>query len=445
MTKPETSRLVETTGIVLLAATAWLSLDPYFTWHSRVDLIVSAFGAAVAAALFVVTGHRPPKGIELAALLAITVFVVYITIQPKTDGGHTRWVGVLPTLWAATLLDDENRRRCLRVFASIFAVSLLPGIFFTLAAAAGVPLTLRPVDHPNPLMGGMLMHWNAVFLGHLNSTLLPWGGVLFRLCGVYDEPGMVGTISALLLAAHSYRLFSWRTLIFYVAGVLSFSLAFALLALAGLMGRALFYRFWSSVAAGIPIALAASLTLGFLPITAPPGVVSRINIEASAGRLQEFTTRVGPQDRILRHKGLSNRVTPQMQLLIEEYLRAGWRIKVFGIASDATATRGGLGQTISRVYLDHGVFGAVLLFVGIGLFCWHAWRRAGFAIPVGLFAGVFLLSMYQRPVVWLPYALLILIGGLALAAQHDPGWSAPLSRLGVRSVGSKPEARAVER
>lgn len=428
-----TLRPMEMAAAIVLAAAAWASLNPYFFWEANAALIVSAVMASVAVALLLTTHPRRPRGTELAGVLTLSLFVVYITIQPRTDGGHTRWIGVLPTLWAAALLSEEGRRRCLDLFGRLFAVSLIPGLLYSFAAIAGLPLTMRLIEHPNPLMYGMLQMPGAIFLSHLNAALLPWGGVLFRLCGIYDEPGMVGTISGLLLAAYAYRFTSWKVFVLYIGGVLSFSLAFAVLTIVGLAARAVFLRVGTSVAAAVPVAAAGALTAGLLAIPASPGTTTRIQIETAAGAAREFSAHVSPATLMLRHRGVSGRVQPGLRALIDEYLRAGWRTKLFGIASDATAVRGGAGQTISRVYVDHGLLGAALLGIGLSLLAWRGWRLSGYAIPVAILILLFALSMYQRPVVWLPYTLIILICGMALAVRSEAGWAANRFFAGWRS------------
>ena len=63
----------------------------------------------------------------------------------------------------------------------------------------------------------------------LQWLVLPHGGALFRLCGIYDEPGTVGTIAALCLARTRFRLRSVPGRDCLAAGMMSLSIAFAVL------------------------------------------------------------------------------------------------------------------------------------------------------------------------------------------------------------------------
>lgn len=47
-----------------------------------------------------------------------------------------------------------------------------------------------------------------------------------RFSGTYDEPGAIGTISAVLLCVNQFRLKDWRNIVFLLTGLLSMSLAF---------------------------------------------------------------------------------------------------------------------------------------------------------------------------------------------------------------------------
>ena len=151
--------------------------------------------------------QAPPGGqtLEWAGLILVSLFVVYITAQSKVSGGHTRWVGVLPTLWAASLLDQHGRRRAFGFFSGLFAASCVPGLVMLILAALGVPLDVRGHFTSESLFLSdldMLNRPGVIFIGSANSVVLPWGGMLFRLCAMYDEPGMVGTVSGLLLAGN---------------------------------------------------------------------------------------------------------------------------------------------------------------------------------------------------------------------------------------------------
>lgn len=65
---------------------------------------------------------------------------------------------------------------------------------------------------------------------------------MFRFAGPFDEPGVVGTISALVLCAKNYNLRDWRSIVVLIAGILSTSLFFYLLSLFYLVAYSLIVK-----------------------------------------------------------------------------------------------------------------------------------------------------------------------------------------------------------
>jgi hypothetical protein len=435
---------------VILAAATWISLSPFFVWGSLVPLIIAAIVATAVTVTLLVSPVRPSlTTTELVGAIVLSLFLVYITAQPRTDGGHALWIFVLPTLWALVLLTDSQRGRCFSAFATIFAISLIPGILVSLWLAAGLPIVFNEAPHPNTIMaaGGVrILSFLGALFNESNGVPLPWGGVLFRLCGVYDEPGTVGTNAALLLIALRFPISDWRACVLYVGGVLSFSLAFAVLATIGVIGHAFLTRRVPMLLLIVPIAAAASMSLGWFVVPAgnvsPPVLIQQSASPASPAavgtqRLESSTTpssvtatpRPSPTLRTLavvrpdlglrQSDVVDNRVLAPMRVLWDEYLRSGPETLLLGIASDASVVRGGLSQTWLRILTNHGLLGFALLFVGIALLSAAALRRSHLGLACALFLGLFLLNVYQRPVIWLPYPLLILVCGAAAATLRS--------------------------
>lgn len=402
----------EQIAIVLLAVGGWLSVYPYFLWGNLGAFIVGATMAIAGGGLFLLTGSASKyRGIESWAFIILTVFILYITLQKKMAGGHALWVFVLPTLWALAIFTDDLRKRCILLFASVFVISLIPSMLVWLWVVAGFPVEFNTIPRLNLLMGGELYTLPGVIFDRYNSILLPWGGVLFRLCGMYDEPGMVGTLSALILAAFHFRISDWRSAILFVAGMMSFSLGFMVLVAVGCVARAVILKKLAPLIALIPLIFIASLTLGFITIPTPDTAQSSIT----------FTTEYGANKveigRKIRQTALiNNRTTLEMELLVNEYWSSDLATIMFGIASDASVVKGGISQVWTRILTNHGIVGFILLFIGCAFYAWSVWQRSGFSPFVMLFFGIFALSFYQRPVIWMPYALVIMICGPLLLA-----------------------------
>lgn len=420
---------------MVAAVTAWVSLNPYFFWGSSRPLLIASIVAGVVAILHGQVTARS-RNVEFGGILLLSLYLIYLTALPRVDGGHVKWVFVLPTLWLIALLDDEQRRRALTAFAAIFVATLVPGLVVSLLAIGGLPLTFGTIPAANALMAAhgtrMLVLPGTLFV-ESNSVALPWGGVLFRLCGMYDEPGMVGTIAALLLAAYRYHFRQWIVPLLYLAGLLSFSLAFAALTTCGLLARAALRRRLLDLAPVVPVVVAALLATGTWSLSVPPGTESRITIL----EVPRVPLRSEPADETRQHKFvasselrqvavLDNRSLPSMEALVSDYLAGGLRMWLFGAGSDASVVRGGVSQSWKRLLTDYGAIGFLLLATSLALIAWSR-MHASRSVWVAVFLALFGLSIYQRPVVWMPYALLILLCGPIVAARaaEEPVISAP--------------------
>lgn len=78
----------------------------------------------------------------------------------------------------------------------------------------------------------------------------------FRFSGPFDEAGMVGTFSALLLFANSFNFKNWKTYVFLLSGIASFSLFFYVVLIIGLLPKLFSKRSFGGV---IIVILAISL------------------------------------------------------------------------------------------------------------------------------------------------------------------------------------------
>lgn len=379
-------------------------------------LAAAAFGGVALVWLVICGNARQVSKTEAIGLSLVTLFIFYITLQSRVDGGHSKWVLVLPVVWSVCLVRDEQRSRCYRAFATLFAVSLIPGALASLVAASGIPLAFTTIPAGNAQFaahGVRLLQLPGVLFTESNSMVLPHGGVLFRMNGVYDEPGTVGTIAALLLAATGFHLHDWRSRVLYAAGVLSFSLAFAALATTGISASAALRRRWQVLLLLTPVFCATSLSLGYVRLPAvPQGQSSSLSVATASG---EDTPLVAGRQELRQQQYVDNRTLPAMKSLIDTYWTSPPSVLLFGFASDASVVWGGASQTWMRILTDHGMVGMAMLATGITLGLWPLLRSSHDKRRGLLFLLLFGMSVYQRPVIWLPYAALLLFCGAAVA------------------------------
>lgn len=434
----------------LLALSAWVSMNPYFLWDrflfgKPTNLLLML--ALSTSACFIIFAKRnsikvPALG-EKLGLVLLSFFILYITLQPQYFGGHNMWVVTLPALFGFLWSEDQVRADVFRTFSIIFALTLVPGILVSAWMIAGFPITFNGIAAANFEMaqsGTRLLHLPGMLFTETNSIILPNGGTLFRLNGFYDEPGMVGTIAALLLAGHAYRLRTWNSLVIYAGGLLSFSLAFVVLSALGFIGRAIISKKLLPLF-GIAPLFAIVLLLLFPPkLTTEMGETSFVNVisqkseeelkaplpsvqepsetlplipkaERSVEEVPKVENIRSSKQRLRSPDYINNRTLPEMERLLNEYWASDIGTIFFGIASDASVIRAPTSQVWKGILTNHGLIGFILLMAGSFAIAWSIWWRTGRSMFVLLLFGMFAMSFYQRPVIWLPYAMLLMICG----------------------------------
>jgi hypothetical protein len=431
----------------MLALCSWISLNPYFLWGSLRHMAIAGMISGILALVAFVLGDRPRRE-EVIGFALIALFIVYISVLPKTDGTLTRWYFVLPTMLALAIYSDDRRRKVLESFSWIFAASLIPGIVVSVSSIASIPIDFEYIPLANPVMaaaGGHYLHVPGALLLGGNSAVLPWGGVLYRLCAVYDEPGMVGTIAVFLLAGNRFRLNSPVYLTIFVGGVLSCSLAFCVMAVIGFMFRAVLAKSRKSL---LPLAITGLVGLtvvgAFTPHASSPPVINNaaeIQVEVApsitsithseevklveatpskihaSAKIQEV---VIPEQSLRQTQYINNRSLPEMDRLVDKYWKSDARTILLGVSSDASVTYGGVSQVVTRLLTDFGLIGALLFVSSLISLAFAITKKAESRIWVLLFFALFALSIYQRPIVWMPYAFTFFICCSTVAGRKSP-------------------------
>lgn len=401
------NRLINIPGVApsaILATCAWISLNPYFVWGYSRHLIIAAGFSCLAALAAYMLGDRPRRA-EFVPMAVLAVFVIYITALPNLDGQITKWVYVLPTILALFVFSDQRRAETIQLFAAIFAASLVPAIVVSLWCIIGLPVSFDTTSHANPVMaaeGAGYMALPGALLAMGNALALPWGGTLYRICGIYDEPGMVGTIGALLLASNRFRINSPVFAVIFLGGVLSFSVAFVVLTGVGLLIRAVIKHSAKSL---VPLTMVAAAGL------------------LAVGAVQFSTPTNGPATQLRQTEHIDNRSLPEMDSLISEFWKSEPQVLMFGMGADASVVRGGVSQVVDRVYTDFGLIGFALYVTAFTALIGAMALKGPERRWVVLFGILFALSAYQRPVIWLPYTLLILTCGAANVGRARSGQS----------------------
>jgi hypothetical protein len=97
----------------------------------------------------------------------------------------------------------------------------------------GVPFYLINMIYPLPYIEYVSRNYDvSTYYKNYLFFLVPGGKtsyfdlIIYRYCGIFDEPGVVGTVALLILAGNRMRLNNVYQIILFVSGLLSFSLFF---------------------------------------------------------------------------------------------------------------------------------------------------------------------------------------------------------------------------
>lgn len=430
-----------------LALMAFVSLNPYFMWGYQ------KLYYAIASSLLVMSFigcYRllSPSRFQLALCAAFSLFLIYLSLLPKVEGTPTRWFFLIPYAVALLALSQENLRKTFDKFYWIFALSLIPGMLIWIWLVAGLPIELNHLTPPPGSERGSAVHYfefpGAIFISS-NAVILPSGGVMFRLCGIYDEPGTVGTIAALCLAATRFRLREARGAISLVAGILSFSLAFAVLTTLGFLGMAIAGRRPKLALAALATILVGAVIFSGATFKHVPATASNLTIivppsDSAPGK--DTRTRSTPErfnldysSRLRPRWVFDNRAEPEMRSLFEKYADSSLWTILFGIASNASIVYGRESAVWYSILTDYGLVGFVWLFFLYFVPVLLLWRAGRLDMSVVVFCTLYLMSFYQRPVIWLPVQMLIYFAGiywLTTTRVHATGDARPPMTFGSR-------------
>lgn len=223
------------------------------------------------------------------------------------------------------------------------------------------------------------------YVSYIFSYILqPMG--LPRSCGLYNEPGMFGTMGALVLVAENMRINKWNIIIF-IACLLTFSVAFFSLVAAYLFFRAMAQRKFKIVFA----------------------LITLIGIIYYFSRVRTFDNNLS---------FFFRRFTFEDGALVADNRAIGSELVWNNVLNDKLKLLFGYGEymvdgqvsSYRRLIINHGIIGTAIflipLFTGV---IQYGKKR----LDVIFLVLVFLISMYQRPEIFNMAYFVILVGSIA--------------------------------
>ena len=204
--------------LTILSVIAFILLTPYFVWNNYVAIFrtVNILGNIIL--IYIIIRNR---GYTLNIIPVFFFFIVTLYISVTGTESKTIILSYLPILPLLFIyLEQKMQERIFNFLVTILAIVFGIGIISYLLSIVGLNAQIGTVIALNPSKNPYL-----VYLGHVvESSRID--NTSLRFFSIFDEPGVVGTLSGLILVSIGISLKNLRSVIFLLAGLISFSLAF---------------------------------------------------------------------------------------------------------------------------------------------------------------------------------------------------------------------------
>jgi hypothetical protein len=283
------------------------------------------------------------------------------------------------------ILPDETKITIFSKFQKILAIVFLLGLisYFILLFINFNSFTIHPKN--SLLRYDYIVYWVSI------NSVEPIMRTLPRFMSLFDEPGVVGTLAALLISYRKFSFKSFEHIVFFIAGLMSFSLTFYIIILLNLI----FNRLISSKL------LIASIISVFLLFSFNSEQIDYY-----------FFNRIKFIDGKLSG---DNRTTQDFDMAYNKFLKEDAFKVAFGVGYDELSAKQVTEWTYSYKILvfEYGIIGflSILSFFSIAAYKIAPNKEGMF------FLLVFILLAYQRINIFSFFNILIFFGGLNVIAH----------------------------
>lgn len=219
----------------------FIGFTPYFTWN----LSISALGLSSMTIAFLAILKFKKNNLLFLGFGLLTVLYVLMAVRGNYSiGGAIVLLLIVPIFY----MDPCLICKIYKVFVIMFSVLLLISfIIYILVVLLDIPIPGSDIEPLNQLKT-YIVYTKYPFLVVADS----YNFLKFRFAGYFDEPGVVGTISAVCLLTNKFNMKKWYNIILLICGLFSMSLFF--------IGVSFFYFFMvASPKAKIIVVIIASV------------------------------------------------------------------------------------------------------------------------------------------------------------------------------------------
>ncbi|MGO5306622.1 hypothetical protein ACTQ1L_06725 [Agathobacter sp. LCP21S3_B2] len=385
---------------------AFLSLGPYFTWGTyKGGLFASFFSISYStwfAILSILLGclYLRNKPIKLNSIEKIIVLLLLLmpiaNITISTNFETIISVGYVPyiVLIMVVLLPEKITKNTYTIFYTMVSLSFVIPIIIYGCQIVGISLPYTIIDSKEVMKKTIGVAYRVYPFAVNRIQAYQSDFWTFKLCGMFDEPGVVGTIAGLFLCVEDFNIKRRRNIIILIAGILSFSFAFyAICGLALLLKAVMNKRKGAYIIFG--------LVIGYLIF---------MNIPFSNPNIAYFQSRFRFVDGIISG---DNRTNARYLEIVYQGFNDGTRELLFGHGPGSLSKVQAIavvdGFSFYNLLYDYGFVGLFAELVTIILFAKNYTKRFINVWPIVI---CIIANLYQRPNMLAFHFMIIMLGGL---------------------------------
>ena len=208
---------VERMHIILAVICFFLISLPFYVWSSN---WIRHLAELVCLYLFIINAFKKSNISfkQRSILILFILFVLYISLR------NFRFVSLILNILLATvfIIPDKKKLEFYETYKTCISIFLLVSVLVYIAVLwLNIDIPYKIIDSLNTVKPDNYRAYP--FLSVYDSD---YGFVKYRFCGPYDEPGVIGTFSTIVLYGERYNLKDYRNIIFLISGICSFSMFF---------------------------------------------------------------------------------------------------------------------------------------------------------------------------------------------------------------------------
>lgn len=203
----------------IFAVCLFLLTPPFYLWNSISPLFFIV--------ICIVLSIRNIRNFNLVHLIfSISFLFLYAFFSLKNDLNFFGFL-IFMSICILTIISEEFLKNVLNKYIYIFSITIIPSIIiYLLVYFFGKNIPNSIIEPYNQLRTSEYFRYPFLVSENIYDNML-----LPRFYGYYDEPGVVGTVSGVILLCQGYNLKKWINIPVFIAGLLSFSLAFIIISL----------------------------------------------------------------------------------------------------------------------------------------------------------------------------------------------------------------------